>query len=97
MEPESLEYKGHRIELRVHNDNMLFGREDDDLRGREVESELLIDNAPIQYGQLSDGQYFLHKYAYDWHENLIDLARSFIDYQSSTDESRREAELKEGQ
>jgi len=91
MEPEHQEYKGHRIELRM--------REDDELRAREAEPEaareLLIDDEPVRYGQLPDGSYALHGYAYDWHDNLIDLAKRFIDYRDRVDEIRREAESRE--
>ena len=66
----------------------------DELRAREGkpinESELLIDDEPIRYGQLPDGRYALHEYAYDWSDNLMDLARRFIDYRSRSDEIRRE-------
>jgi hypothetical protein len=37
---------------------------------------LLIDNVPVRYGQLSGRFYFLHEYAYCWHDNLMDLARA---------------------
>jgi hypothetical protein len=76
MESERQEYEGHRIELRE----------------REGEPELLIDNAPVRYGQLPNGLYFLHEYAYDWRDNLMDLARGFIDYRRRVDEIRRERE-----
>jgi hypothetical protein len=79
MEPEIQEYKGHRIELRMHEDK----------------PDLLIDDEPVRYGQLTDGLYFLHEYAYDWHDNLIDLAKRFIDYRDRVDEVRREAESRE--
>jgi hypothetical protein len=93
MEPERQEYKGHRIELRA--------READELRAHagepEAEPELLIDDEPIHYGQLPDGLYFLHEYAYDWRDNLMDLARRFIDYRSRADEIQRERKLGGGQ
>jgi hypothetical protein len=76
MEPERHEYKGHHIELRA----------------REAEPELLIDGEPVRYGQLPDGLYFLHDYAYDWQDNLIDLAQRFIDYRDRAEEIRRESE-----
>ena len=84
MEPERQEYKGHRIELRVRQAN--------ELHARKAEPELLINNELIHYGQLPDGRYALQEYAYDWRDNLIDLARSFIDYRERTDEIRRETE-----
>ena len=83
MEPEIQEYKGHRIELRAPEAE------------REEELELLIDDEPVRYGQLPDGSYALHGYAYDWHDNLIDVAKRFIDYRDKVNEIRREAESRE--
>ena len=88
MEPERQEeYKGHRIELRARE----AAREA--LRAQDVEPqeelELLINDRPVPYGQLPDGRYFLHDYAYDWRDNLMDLARGFIDYQSGAEQIRR--------
>lgn len=88
MEPEHHEYKGHRIELRQRE-----GREALVARAeREGELELLIDDEPVRYGQLPSGQYALEKYAYDWTDDLIDLAQRFIDYRDRADEVRRGAE-----
>jgi hypothetical protein len=88
MEPERHEYKGHRIELRARE-----GREE--LRAREAEREeeleLLIDDEPVRYGQLPDGRYALEEYAYDWTDDLMDLAQRFIDYRERAEELRREA------
>lgn len=78
MERGREEYKGHRLELRSPEE------------GREAQPELLVDGEPIRYGQLPDGRYALEEYAYDWHDNLMDLARSYIDYRDKTDEVRRE-------
>jgi hypothetical protein len=80
MEEGQVEYRGHRLELRPPRE------------GSEAEPELLIDGEPIRYGQLPDGRYALEEYAYDWHDNLEDLARSYIDYRNRTDEVRRERE-----
>jgi hypothetical protein len=89
MELERHEYKGHRIELRARE-----GREE--LRAREAEREeeleLLIDDEPVRYGQLPDGRYALEEYAYDWTDDLMDLAQRFIDYREKAEELRREAE-----
>jgi hypothetical protein len=93
MEPEHQEYKGHRIQLRARDVDELRARED----VREAEPELLIDDEPVRYGQLPDGSYALHEYAYDWHDNLIDLAKKFIDYRDRADKIRREAEPSEGE
>ncbi len=80
MEQGPEEYKGYRIELRSAQTE------------REAEPELLIDGEPIRYGQLPDGQYYLEEYAYDWRQDLMDLARRFIDYRSKTKEVRRQRE-----
>ena len=74
MESERQEYEGHRIELRE----------------REGTPELLIDNVPVRYGQLPNGLYFLHEYAYDWTDDLMELAQRFVDYRRRADEIRRE-------
>lgn len=100
MSQERQEYQGHRIELRSPATAELGVRE----IGVEAEPELLIDDQPIRYGQLQDGQYFLHEYAYDWRDNLMDLARGLIDYRTRASESRpvtdelreREGEPREG-
>lgn len=86
MQPERHTYKGHRVELRR--------RADDAPTAREAESgpELLIDGEPVRYGQLPDGSYALHAYAYDWGDDLIDLARRFIDYRDQADALRREVD-----
>jgi hypothetical protein len=80
MKPERQEYEGHRIELRE----------------REGKPELLIDNAPVRYGQLPGGLYFLREYAFDWSDNLMDLARKFIAYRRKADEIRRAHESGKG-
>jgi hypothetical protein len=94
MEPERQEYKGHRIELRPRE-----GREE--LRAREAERgedldlrdlELRIDERPVRFGQLPDGRYALEEYAFDWRDDLMDLARRFIDYRERTQQIRRDAE-----
>lgn len=86
MEPEYLDYKGHHIQLRA--------RDADELRARGVERkpelELLIDDKPVRYGQLPDGSYALQEYAYDWSDNLVDLAKRFIDYRNRADKIRRD-------
>lgn len=86
MEQERREYKGHRIELRAREDR-------EELAGvaeREEKLELLIDDETVRYRQMPDGQYSLEEYAYDWTDDLIDLAQRFIDYRERADEIRRE-------
>jgi hypothetical protein len=94
MEPERQEYKGHRIELRPRE-----GREG--VRASEAEREedlelqdleLHIDEQPVRFGQLPDGRYALEEYAYDWRDDLMDLAQRFIDYRERTEQIQREAE-----
>ena len=91
MEPQHQEYKGHHIELRVHDTADLSARGTE----REEQLELLIDDQPFRYGQFPDGQYFLHEYAYDWTDNLMDLTKRFIDYRDRADKIRRETETGE--
>jgi hypothetical protein len=71
---EHQEYEGHLIELRK----------------RDNEMELIIDNTSVRYGRLPGGLYFLHDYAYDWSDNLMELARKFVDYRRTADKIRRE-------
>jgi hypothetical protein len=47
---------------------------------------LLIDDEPVAYGRLPDGQFYLEKYAYDWRDDLMPLAKAYVDYR---DKSRR--------
>jgi len=93
MESERQEYKGHSIELRARE----AAREAAPEAEPEVSSELLIDDEPVRYDQLPDGSYALNEYAYDWHDNLIDLAKRYIDYRDRIDEIRREREAGSGE
>lgn len=82
MKEESQEYEGHHIEIRE----------------REGKFELVIDNVPVPYGQLPDGRYFLHEYAFDWTDNLMELAQRFIDHRQRADKIRHERKSeKEGE
>jgi hypothetical protein len=90
MKPARQEHKGHRIELRARKEERLRGREEE----HAEELELLIDDAPVRYGQLPDGRYFLQNYAYDWTDNLMDLARRFIDYRDRAEKVGRESEAR---
>lgn len=80
IQPQHQEYNGHRIELRAREAE------------RAAALELLIDGQPVRYGQFPDGLYFLHEYAFDWTDNLMDLARRLIDYRSRAHRIRREQE-----
>lgn len=80
MKSESHEYEGHRIEFRE----------------REGKRELLVDNILIRYGQLPNGKYFLQGYAYDWSDNLIEVARRYIKYRERVEKIRQAASSKGG-
>jgi hypothetical protein len=67
MKTERKEYKGRRIELRE----------------REGRIELRIDDTPVPYGRLPDGRYYLNDYAYDWRDDLVELAQRFVDHQGA--------------
>lgn len=95
MEPERQEYKGHHIELRPREDR------EEEMRARAAEREedlelqdleLLIDEQPVRFGQLPDGRYALEEYAFDWTDDLMDLAQRYIDYRERAQEIRGEAE-----
>lgn len=98
MEPQRRDYKGHRIELRARGGHELRAR-----KGRDVDSSgargprLLIDDEPVPYGRLPDGRYFLPDYAYDWRNDLMELAQRFIDYRDRTETIRREREMGAGE
>lgn len=78
MATEQELYRGHQIELRERLDT---ARAAESSRGPgEADKDLLIDGKPVSYGRLPEGQYFLHDYAYDWHDDLIDLAKKYLDY-----------------
>jgi hypothetical protein len=91
MEPERHEYKGHRIELRPREGREGAGAREaeraDDLELQDL--ELLIDEQPVRFGQLPNGQYALEEYAFDWTDDLIELARRYIDYREGAEEIRR--------
>jgi len=75
MKPELHEYRGRQIEIRERKDT----------------PELLIDKVPVAYGRLPDGAFFLHDYAYDWTNDLVELARRYIAYRRRVDEVRTAA------
>lgn len=72
MKPEDQTYEGHRIEVRQ----------------RGGKSELLIDGISVAYGQLPNGLFFLHDYAYDWNADLMELARRYVTYRRRVHEVR---------
>ena len=71
-----------KAERRKHHDHTI------ELREREDRFELLIDDVPVRFGQLPGGLYYLHEYAYDWTDDLMELARRFIDYRRRAREVR---------
>lgn len=72
MKPEDQVYEGHRIEIRE----------------RRGKSELVIDGVPVTYGQLPNGLFFLHEYAYDWNADLVELARRYVTYRHRVNDVR---------
>ena len=74
MKSERRQYKGRQIELREGKDG----------------PELRIDDVPVRYGRLPDGKFFIEDYAYDWSDDLVELARRYIAY------SERVAKVQEG-
>lgn len=80
MKPGHHEYEGRRIELRE----------------REGKRELLIDDQPVPYGQLPSGKYFLRDYAFDWSDDLLEVARRYIKYRQRVDKIRQERSSTKG-
>lgn len=77
MVPQPQEHKGRRVELQTPASD---------------ERVLLVDGEPVPYGRFPDGQYFLREYAYDWSDDLMELATRWIDYRDRVDAARRAAE-----
>jgi hypothetical protein len=80
MKPEYQEHEGHRIEIRE----------------RQGKSELLIDNVPVAYGRLPNGKLFLDDYAYDWTDDLLELARRYITYRRRVTDVRARGSAQKG-
>jgi hypothetical protein len=78
MKAERTEHAGHRIELR-------------DTHGR---IELRIDDARVPYGRFANGKYYLDDYAYDWTDDLMELARRYVDYRHKADKIREETKAR---
>jgi hypothetical protein len=49
----------------------------------------LIDDEPLAYGKLPDGRFYLEAYAYDWRNDLIPLAKAYVDYRDKATRRRR--------
>ena len=83
MEPRREEYKGHVIEVREASGASARRAGGEAAAMDEAGGpELLIDDEPVSYGQLPDGSYAMHDYAFDWTSDLVDLARRYIDHQN---------------
>jgi hypothetical protein len=80
MKPTSHEYEGRRIEFRE----------------QEGKRELLIDNKAVRYGQLPNGKYFLRDYAYDWSDDLVEVAHRYIKYRQRVEKIRQERSPSKG-
>ncbi len=65
MKRHNEEYKGQKTKVRV----------------ADTDETLSINNRSMRCGRSPDGSYFLENYAYDWKDNLEDLAKAFIDCQ----------------
>jgi hypothetical protein len=59
--------------------------------------EVFIDDEPIPYGRLVDGEYFLHENAYDWGDDLGELARRLVDHRERAAEVRRRRDAGAGE
>jgi hypothetical protein len=88
-ETRSERYHDHEIAVRPRGGTRSANDQDGDV-------DLFIDDEPIPYGKLPDGQYFLHENAYDWSDDLGVLARRLIDYRTRTDEIRRRGDAGTG-
>jgi hypothetical protein len=80
MKPEYQDFEGHRIEI----------------RGPEDKPELLIDNVTVACGRLPDGKFFLHDYAYDWTDDLFELARRYVTYRRNVEDVRAKSAPQKG-
>jgi hypothetical protein len=78
MKGQVREHAGHSIELKRS-------------KGR---SQLLIDGVPHGFGQLPNGKYYLDDYAYDWSDDLLDVAQRYIDHRRRADEIRNKTSAK---
>ena len=79
LEPERHEYHGHVIEVVAQHENTERSVSSD-LRRNDEAAELRIDGQTVEYVQLPGGSYALSMYAYDWSEDLVEVARRYVDY-----------------
>lgn len=80
MKSDNQKHEGHNIELRQG----------------AGKTQLFIDNLPVRYGQMHNGMYFLHEYAYDHTDDLMELARRFVVYRKKVEKIRRECSTEKG-
>ncbi len=80
MKSDNQKHEGHYIELRKGDGN----------------TKLFIDNVPIRYGHMHNGMYFLHDYAYDHTDSLMDLARKYVDYRNKVEQIRHDCNTHKG-
>lgn len=77
MDSETVEHDGHTIEVRLD----------------DSEPVLLVDDEPVRWGRFSgDGKFFLHPYAYDADESLVELARRYVEYRDRVEQRRASGE-----
>ena len=75
MNSEKHEYKGHHIELRSPEPELEILES-----SQPLPPELFIDGKTVLYGRFPGGLYAIHENAFEWGEELLDVARKFIDY-----------------
>jgi hypothetical protein len=46
--------------------------------------EVLIDGEPVGHGRLADGSLYMDENAYEWGDDLAELAEKLIDYRDRT-------------
>lgn len=57
--------------------------------------QLRLDGETLRYGRLPGGLYFLHDYAYDWTDDLLELGRRYVDYRTKSDEILRQRQRRD--
>ncbi len=84
-------YRGHRIEIsepESTTSKSTASKSAAGMTGAEALSSssmfsagaLKIDGKQKKYGRLPEGKFYLRDYAYDWQDDLGDLARRYVDY-----------------
>jgi hypothetical protein len=51
-----------------------------EIAARDGKHELRIDGKQHRFGRLPTGKYFLHDYAYDWHDDLMEVAARYVEH-----------------